>query len=48
MLPKQPQAVKIGLVEEGDIIDIDIPAAKVNVRVSDEELAERKKALCSS
>ena len=34
---------EIGLVEEGDIIDIDIPAAKVNVRVSDEELAERKK-----
>lgn len=32
----------IGLVEEGDIIDIDIPNASVNVRVSDEELAKRK------
>ena len=34
----------IGLVEEGDIIDIDIPNASVNVRVSDEELATRKAA----
>ena len=35
---------EIGLVEEGDIIDIDIPNASVNVRVSDEELAKRKAA----
>ena len=34
----------IGLIEEGDIIDIDIPNASVNVRVSDEELAKRKTA----
>ena len=34
----------IGLVAEGDIIDIDIPASKINVRVSDEELARRKAA----
>ena len=34
----------IGLIEEGDIIDIDIPNASVNVRVSDEELAKRKAA----
>lgn len=34
----------IGLIEEGDIIDIDIPNAAVNVRVSDEELAKRKAA----
>lgn len=34
----------IGLIEEGDIIDIDIPKASVNVRVSDEELAKRKAA----
>ncbi|MGN0519261.1 MAG: dihydroxy-acid dehydratase [Candidatus Fimenecus sp.] len=33
---------EIGLIEEGDIIDIDIPNASVNVRVSDEELAKRK------
>lgn len=41
--PEAAAGGEIGLVEEGDIIDIDIPAAKVNVRVSDEELAERKK-----
>ncbi len=35
---------EIGLVEEGDMIDIDIPNASVNVRVSDEVLAERKAA----
>ena len=32
----------IGLVEEGDIIAIDIPNASVNVKLSDEVLAERK------
>lgn len=32
----------IALVEEGDIIDIDIPANTINVRVSDEELSSRK------
>lgn len=33
----------IALVKEGDIIAIDIMANKINVKVSDEELAERKK-----
>ena len=33
----------IALIEEGDIIDIDIPNLSLNVRLSDEELAERKK-----
>ncbi|MCD8118981.1 MAG: dihydroxy-acid dehydratase [Lachnospiraceae bacterium] len=32
----------IALVEEGDIIDIDINANTINVRVSDEELAARR------
>lgn len=32
----------IALVEEGDIIEIDIPNLKLNVRVSDEELAARR------
>ena len=32
----------IALVEEGDIIEINIPALTLNVRVSDEELAARK------
>ncbi len=34
----------IGLIKEGDTIAIDIPAGKLNVLVSDEELAERKAA----
>ena len=33
----------IALIEEGDIIAIDIPANKINVKVSDEVLAERRK-----
>lgn len=32
----------IALIEEGDIISIDIPANTINVKVSDEILAERK------
>ena len=32
----------IALVEEGDIIAIDIPANAINVKVSDEVLAERR------
>ena len=35
---------EIGLVEEEDIIDIDIPNASVNVRVSDEEMEKRRAA----
>lgn len=35
---------EIGLIEEGDIIDIDIPNASVNVRVSDEDLEARRAA----
>ena len=34
----------IALVEEGDMIEIDIPANTINVKVSDEELAKRKAA----
>lgn len=32
----------IALVEEGDIIEIDIPAMRLNVRVSEQEMADRK------
>lgn len=32
----------IALIEEGDIIEIDIPAMRLNVRVSEQELADRK------
>lgn len=34
----------IALIQEGDVIDIDIPGRKLNVVVSDEELAKRKAA----
>ena len=33
----------IGLLKDGDIIEIDIPNNKISVKLSDEELAERKK-----
>lgn len=32
----------IALIEEGDIIEIDIPAMRLNVRVSKQEMADRK------
>ncbi|GAI21269.1 unnamed protein product, partial [marine sediment metagenome] len=34
----------IGLLNNGDIIEIDIPNNAINVKLSDKELAERKKA----
>ena len=41
-----PYAVIVtdALVEEGDIISIDIPACKIELKVSDEELARRRAA----
>ena len=33
----------IGLLKDGDVIEIDIPNNTINVKLSDEELAERKK-----
>ena len=41
--PEAAAGGEIGLIEEGDIIEIDIPAASINAKVSDEVLAERKK-----
>ncbi|MFT4020877.1 MAG: dihydroxy-acid dehydratase [Acinetobacter sp.] len=40
--PEAAEGGAIGLVEDGDIIDIDIPNRSMNLRVSDEELAERR------
>lgn len=31
----------IGIIKDGDVIDIDIPACKISVRLSEEEIAER-------
>jgi dihydroxy-acid dehydratase len=32
------------LLKDGDIIEIDIPGNKIDVKLSDKELAERRKA----
>ncbi len=40
--PEAAEGGAIGLVEEGDPIDIDIPARTINLRVSAEELAHRR------
>ena len=40
--PEAAQGGTIGLVEEGDIISINIPAHTIELQVSDEELAARK------
>ena len=40
--PEAASGGNIGLLQEGDIIEIDIPNAKINARVSDEEFAERR------
>ncbi|WP_068317044.1 dihydroxy-acid dehydratase [Polycladidibacter hongkongensis] len=43
--PEAAEGGNIGLVEEGDIINIDIPNRKIDIAVSDEELAQRRKAM---
>lgn len=40
--PEAAEGGPLGLVQEGDIIDIDIPNRALSVRLSDEELAARK------
>ena len=43
--PEAAEGGNIGLVEEGDTIEIDIPNRKINVLLSDEELAERREKM---
>lgn len=43
--PEAAEGGAIGLVEEGDTIEIDIPERTINVCVSDEELAARRSAM---
>lgn len=43
--PEAAEGGAIGLVEEGDMIDIDIPNRKINVRITDEELQQRRDAM---
>lgn len=40
--PEAASGGEIALVKDGDIIDIDIPARSINVRLSDEELSQRR------
>ena len=42
--PEAAAGGNIGLIQEGDIIEIDIPEYRINVQLSDEELEERKAA----
>ncbi|MBN1588142.1 MAG: dihydroxy-acid dehydratase, partial [Pirellulales bacterium] len=41
--PEAAAGGPIGLVQPGDVIEIDIPAHKLSVRLSDEALADRRK-----
>jgi dihydroxy-acid dehydratase len=43
--PEAAEGGTIGLVEEGDLIEIDIPNRSINVKLSDEELASRRAAM---
>ncbi|MGM9649858.1 MAG: dihydroxy-acid dehydratase [Butyricicoccaceae bacterium] len=42
--PEAAMGGEIGLLQDGDIIEIDIPARKVNAQISDEEFAARRAA----
>ena len=43
--PESAEGGALALVEDGDIIEIDIPKRRIGVRLSDPELAQRRKAM---
>ena len=43
--PEAASGGAIGLIEEGDMIDIDIPARSIQLRVSDDELNKRRQKM---
>ncbi|WP_127470267.1 dihydroxy-acid dehydratase [Thiomicrorhabdus aquaedulcis] len=45
--PEAAEGGNIGLVEQGDLIEIDIPNRTIRVVLSDEQLAERRQAMVS-
>ena len=45
--PEAAEGGTIGIIEDGDIIDIDIPACSLNVRLTDKQIKERKDAFKS-
>ncbi len=46
--PEAAEGGNIGLIEEGDSIEIDIPARRIHIAVSDEALAARRAAMEAS
>ena len=42
--PEAYDGGNIGLIKEGDIIEIDIPASKINAKITDEEFENRRKS----
>ncbi|MBS4096443.1 MAG: dihydroxy-acid dehydratase [Sulfuricella sp.] len=45
--PEAAEGGAIGLIEEGDTIEIDIPGRTINLRISDEDLAHRRLSMDS-
>ena len=43
--PEAAEGGNIGLVEDGDIVEIDIPNRTIDLKVSDETLATRRAAM---
>src|SRR3546814_10051813 len=43
--PEAAEGGNVGLVEDGDTIEIDIPNRKIHLAVSDDELAKRRAAM---
>ncbi|MFJ2986428.1 dihydroxy-acid dehydratase [Collimonas sp. NPDC087041] len=43
--PEAAEGGAIGLVEEGDIIEIDIPERRIHLKISDSDLAQRRAAM---
>ncbi len=43
--PEAAEGGAIALIEAGDIVEIDIPSRAINLKISDEELAARRKAM---
>lgn len=42
--PEAMEGGPIAIIQEGDIVDINIPAGRINIQVSDEEIQKRKEA----
>ncbi len=45
--PEAAEGGDIALIEEGDTIDIDIPGRSIALRISEEQLAERRRAMAA-